>query len=280
MIEIYLLEHLQAFYEYGTLSEAARYLKIAQPSLSRSMKKLEELLGVELFERRKNRILLNDTGKLAAEYAQRILETEKEMERQIRLFDRSLHTITVGSCCPGPLLEFLPGVMGRFPGMAVSSEADTCERLVTGLKSHKYNIVILPQPLAMDGIFCRRYREEQLFVSVLPDHPAASCKEVSFAEMNGQNFIMYAHVGFWERIVREKMPESRFFLQEDIDAVGELGKFSKLPHFSSDITIQAMPSRRNGRVHVPFSDPESHVCYYLACLEQNRETFEKIFAPL
>ena len=98
--------------------------------------------------------------------------------------------------------------------------------------------------------------------------------------MNGQNFIMYAHVGFWERIVREKMPESRFFLQEDIDAVGELGKFSKLPHFSSDITIQAMPSRRNGRVHVPFSDPESHVCYYLACLEQNRETFEKIFAPL
>ena len=83
-----------------------------------------------------------------------------------------------------------------------------------------------------------------------------------------------------ERIVREKMPESRFFLQEDIDAVGELGKFSKLPHFSSDITVQAMPSRRNGRVHVPFSDPESHVCYYLACLEQNRETFEKIFAPL
>lgn len=273
MIEIYLLEHLQAFYKYGTLSEAARYLKIAQPSLSRSMKKLEELLGVELFERHKNRILLNDTGKLAAEYAQRILETEKEMERQIGLFDRSLHTITVGSCCPGPLLILLPEMMGCFSGMAVSSEVDTCERLAIGLKSHKYNIVILPQPPDMDGIYCCRYREEQLFVSVVPGHPAASRKEVSFAEMNGENFIMYAHVGFWEKIVREKMPESRFFLQEDIDAVGELGKFSKLPHFSSDITIQAMPSRRNGRVHVPFSDPESHVCYYLACLEQNREKY-------
>lgn len=109
MIEIYLLEHLQAFYEYGTLSEAARYLKIAQPSLSRSMKKLEELLGVELFERQKNRILLNDTGKLAAEYAQRILETEKEMERQIRLFDRSLHTIKSEAAAPARCLSFCPG---------------------------------------------------------------------------------------------------------------------------------------------------------------------------
>lgn len=66
------------------------------------------------------------------------------------------------------------------------------------------------------------------------------------------------------------MPDSKFFLQEDFDAVGELARFSELPHFASDITLDVMPSRRNGRINVPFSDPESHVWYYLICLEQNK----------
>ena len=270
MIEIYLLEHLQAFYEYGTLSAAAQHLNIAQPSLSRSMKKLEEILGVALFERHKNRIVLNEAGNLAAEYARRILEEEKEMERSVRAFDRSRHTVSVGSCCPGPLMDLLPKITGIFHGMAVSSAVDTQENLLKGLKDYGYTFIILPNPVECDGMLCRKYRTEQLFLSVTPFHPAASCREVSFAELNGQSFIMYAHVGFWEDIVRSKMPDSKFFLQEDFDAVGELANFSELPHFASDITLEVMPSRRNGRITVPFSDPESHVWYYMVCLEQNK----------
>jgi DNA-binding transcriptional LysR family regulator len=45
MIEIYLLEQLKALYEYGTLSATAERLHVAQPSVSRAMKKLEEQLG-------------------------------------------------------------------------------------------------------------------------------------------------------------------------------------------------------------------------------------------
>ena len=41
MIEIYLLEALDAFYRLGTLSAAAEYLHISQPALSRSMQKLQ-----------------------------------------------------------------------------------------------------------------------------------------------------------------------------------------------------------------------------------------------
>lgn len=270
MIEIYLLEHLHAFHKYGTLSAAAQHLNIAQPSLSRSMKKLEDSLGVTLFERHKNRIVLNEAGTLAAEHARRILEEEREMERSVRAFDRSIHTISVGSCCPGPLMDLLPKITGLFHGMAVSSAVDTQEQLLKGLKNYDYTFIVLPNPVNSEGLYCEKYRTEQLFLSVTPFHPAASCKEISFAELNGQNFIMYAHVGFWEDIVREKMPESKFFLQEDFDAVGELARFSELPHFASDITLNAMPSRRNGRINIPFSDPESHVWYYLICLDQNK----------
>lgn len=53
MIEVYELRQFTAFTEYRTLSEAAEILHLSQPALSRSMKKLEEDLGISLFIRKK-----------------------------------------------------------------------------------------------------------------------------------------------------------------------------------------------------------------------------------
>ena len=67
MIENYLLEQFVGFAEHGTLLKASEELHISQPSLSRSMKKLEEEFGVSLFHRENSKIALNETGKVAAE---------------------------------------------------------------------------------------------------------------------------------------------------------------------------------------------------------------------
>lgn len=280
MIEIYLLEHLQAFYEYGTLSAAAEHLNIAQPSLSRSMQKLEGILNVSLFDRQKNRIVLNETGNLAAQYAKRILNEEAEMERHIRAFDRSRHTLTIGSCAPGPLMNLLPRAAGIFSDMTVSSAIDTEEQLIKGLESSDYNLIILSRPLHAENLYCRKYCTEQLYLSITPFHPAASCRTISFADMDGQSFIMYAHVGFWEDIVRQKMPNAKFFKQEDLDAVSELARFSDLPAFASDITIRTMTSRKNDRINIPFSDPESLAAYYLVCDTKNQAKLNPLLRTL
>lgn len=277
MIEIYLLEQLSAFYEYGTLSAAAEHLNLAQPSLSRSMQKLESILGVTLFDRQKNRIVLNQTGILAAGHARKILEAEREMERHIIAFDRSLHTLNIGSCAPGPLMELLPLAAGMFSGQTVSSAVDTEENLIRGLEESVYNIILLTHPLGSESFLCKKYMSEQLFLSIPPFHPAAAYQKISFAEMDGQSFIMYAHVGFWEDIVRQKMPRSRFFLQSDLDAVGELAQYSDLPSFSSDITQKTTRHRSSGRIHVPFADPESFVTYYLICRKEDRQKWKTLF---
>jgi DNA-binding transcriptional LysR family regulator len=277
MIETYLLEQLTAFREYGTLSAAAEQLHLSQPSLSRSMRKLEEILGVSLFDRQKNRIVLNQTGLLAAEQAKRILESQDDMVRQIRAYDRSLHTLTIGSCAPGSLMELLPWVTGLISGMTLSSVIEPEERLLDGLSNGDYGIILLTHPLEGAEYTCQKYRTEQLYLSVPPFHPAASYQKISFGEMDGQNFIMYAHVGFWDGVVREKMPHSKFFLQNDLDAVGELARYSDLPSFASDITQKNLTSRLNGRVNVPFSDPESQVTYYLICKTQERDKWKRLF---
>ena len=73
MIEMRLLEILSAFAEEGTQAAAAEKLHISQPTLSSSMRKLEEEIGAPLFERTKNRMMLNENGQAAADFAGRIL---------------------------------------------------------------------------------------------------------------------------------------------------------------------------------------------------------------
>ena len=115
MIEIHLLEQLAAFEEYKTLSKAAEKLLVSQPALSRSMHKLEDRMGVPLFDRQKNKISLNKNGELAAEYAKQILNKEKEMLERVRSLEYSNHTITYGSVAPGPNIYYPSILSGLYP---------------------------------------------------------------------------------------------------------------------------------------------------------------------
>jgi len=189
MIEIYLLEALAAFYQYGTLSAASEHLHISQPALSRSMQKLEDLMGVSLFERTKNRITLNETGKLAAMHAERILQSEEEMIRIVRNYDSSLHTISVGYCAPGPMMEMPAMLSSLYPGMAVSSEIEEEEKLLKGVRSRKYTMAVLSYPVQDENLVCRKCGSEQLFISLIPAH---SCSDLIGCQC-GQNHMTAVH---------------------------------------------------------------------------------------
>ena len=73
MLDLNELEQLTAFADMGTLSMAAEKLHISQPTITRTMQHLEEVFGVSLFVRGKNKITLNDTGLKAVEQARQLL---------------------------------------------------------------------------------------------------------------------------------------------------------------------------------------------------------------
>lgn len=88
MFELYQLEQLLFVADCGTLSGAAEQHHLSPSALSRSMQKLESEIGVPLFIRHKNKIELNENGKLAVEYAKKIIELSNNMVSGIRSFDR------------------------------------------------------------------------------------------------------------------------------------------------------------------------------------------------
>src|SRR5436190_12975247 len=82
----YELGHLAQFYEVakrGSFTVAARTLRIQQPSVSRSVKLLEEALGVRLLDRKPRGVALTPMGERVFEIATRLFEEASNIERVV-----------------------------------------------------------------------------------------------------------------------------------------------------------------------------------------------------
>lgn len=206
MLELYQLVQLLAIAECGTISKAAEQLHLSQPSLSRSMQKLEEELQVTLFDRQKNKITLNKNGRLAVEQARRVVEQAQNLVDQVRAFDRSQRTISIGCCAPAPLVELVSLVSQLYPEMAISSEMKDNQLLLDGLRNNLYQMIVLPYPVEDPDLLCFVSGEERLFFSLPPAHPLSGAKELSFQASTARACCCSPRLAFGGRSAGRRCP--------------------------------------------------------------------------
>lgn len=78
--------HLYYFYiieNNGSLAKASEELKVGVSSLSSQLRQFEETLGIVLFERKNNRLILTSTGRIVYEYAEKIFTLGRELAETI-----------------------------------------------------------------------------------------------------------------------------------------------------------------------------------------------------
>lgn len=274
MLETNQLSQLITVADTKTLSKAAEILHISQPALTRSIQKLESELNVTLFDRQKNKITLNKTGKLAVSHARRILADVEQMTQSIQAFERSLHTISIGSCAPAPIVELLYYLTEKFATMTFSSETVNPDSLVLGLKNNTYQIIITNSPVKDSEICCREFCREQLFLTIPPAHPLATKKDGIFAdELAGETMLLFKEIGIWESFIKAKMSQTDFIIQDRDDAFNALIRASALPAFATNLTLKRNDRRQN-RIIIPFLDDEAKMTFYCSTLNKN-----KIYLP-
>lgn len=262
MLELYDLEKLVTFKSEGTLVAASEKLLISQPALSRSMRKLEDEIGVELFTRSKNRMELNENGLLAAELAEKLLGEAASLIARVRQLDRSRHTLSVGSCAPEPLWELVAALGSIYPGMTISSGLAEQDALLSGVQDETYSLVVLTGHPELPGVESIPFGSEKLCFLLPMNHPLAGEKELRLADLNGETMLLRPNLGFWTRTL-ESLPDTHFLVQQEDYAFGELIRASSLPAFTTD-RVQRRYGATEGRVAVPISDPGTSVDYFVA----------------
>lgn len=280
VIEINFLRQLSAFAETGTLSAASEKLFISQPALTRSMQKLEDLMGVELFTRQKNRLYLNENGKLAASLASRVIEEDENLVRQVRDFDRRMRTVALGCCAPVPMMEITPCVQAAFTDKTVTSEIRNDPELLKGLDEGTYQLVITHEEPEREDLYFKACGSEQLYISLPPDHPMASRESLSFKDLDRVPILQYSEVGFWYDVTIKSIPHPHLLMQHNRKAFIEISNSSVLPTFFSDYFFFKGDRLGQLRRVIRLTDESAHPVYYLVCEASEHERFRSVFENL
>ncbi len=273
MLDLLELEQFVAFADLGTLSKAAEKLHISQPTITRTMKKVENDFGVPLFLRGKNKIELNETGKQAAELSRSLIAAAKNTVEQVQTYHSRLNTIAVESCAPAPLWSLLPLLSSNFPEQTVSSRLSELSIIVNNITSGDSDIGILPHSVDIDDIVCIPTIKESLSICVPLNNELAKRKVISFDELNGFNCLLRSQIGFWTELCYEKMPASKFLVQPDEFSLKELIEKSTLPCFTTDLVTDRSNLLKE-RAIIPITDPEATVTYYFVCRKEKKKYIE------
>lgn len=274
-MEIELLNTLVLFEKTGTLSKTAECLHTTQPTISRNLQKLEYEFGVSLFTKKKNKLLLNENGKLAVEYAKIVIHDYTHMKEEVKAFSKKQFSYIIGSCAPLPSALLVAKISFSNKSAMITSVLDTEEKLIESLRNGTYQFIILPYLLKGSEFVSHRLCSENLFIRCKKEDALADRKSVTFEEMDGRDFLINKNIGFWRDIVDQKMPHTKFLVQESAESVTKIFEQANLLTFATDLG-ERLGQPYTNYVKIPIDDPQAKQVFYYSYLKKNQIILEDI----
>ncbi|WP_455221377.1 LysR substrate-binding domain-containing protein [Kaarinaea lacus] len=231
------LRYIVAVYRERHFGRAAESCYVSQPTLSAAVKKLEQELGVDIFERSKQDISVTFVGEQVIEQAQRVLE-EAEKLKQISQVgkDQLIGTLRIGAIYTiGPYLlpHIIPELRKHAPNMPLVIEENFTARLREKLKAGQLDAIIIALPFEEPGVVTLPLYDEP-FVAVLPaSHPLTQKDSIRIKDLAKENLLLLGEGHCFREQVLEVCPECR-------DANISGGAFNQTIEGSSIETIRHM----------------------------------------
>jgi LysR family hydrogen peroxide-inducible transcriptional activator len=188
------LRYVVALAQERHFGRAAQKCFVTQPTLSLALAKLEDELGVKLFERNKNEVLVTMRGQAIVEQARRVLDEVARIPQLARGGRDELSGVLRLGVIPtiGPYLlpELVPILRKRAPDMPLSIEENLTGNLAPMLRDGDLDVVIIALPFSLPGVKTRVVYEEPFSVVVPESHRWKDRKNVRPAELSGENLLV------------------------------------------------------------------------------------------
>ncbi len=204
-MELLQLRYFRTAARMESITSAARFHRIPQPAMSQCIARLEHELGdVKLFDRRHNRIFLNDAGKRFLEY----------VERSLAALDDGISAVTTAGKPLSGTISLLVLENRRFVLQCVSQFADlhpdisfSISHDAYSMQNVDYDLCISTTPVSNTS---RPLIQEPIVLAVHEKHPLANCGAVELSQLKEEKFItMPAHSSL-AALLREACREAGF----------------------------------------------------------------------
>lgn len=188
------LRYIVAVARESHFGRAAESCFVSQPTLSVAVKKLEDELGVALFERVPGEVRTTPTGEQVVEQAQRVLE-EAARIREIAQAggDPLAGTLRLGAIytiCPYLLPKLIPILRRTAPTMQLMIQENFTHKLAESLRQGEVDVIIVALPFDEPGIETRAVYEEPFLVAVPQGHPWEKRKQIGADELTRESLLL------------------------------------------------------------------------------------------
>jgi DNA-binding transcriptional LysR family regulator len=211
------LRQLQLFLEvakHKSMTKAAESMHLSQPALSKSIKALEDELGMTLIIRTNKTSDLTDAGKIVLEYSQKMAAVLTEMKTTLNdITNLSRGQIDIGL---PPIIGslFFPRVIAKFHHAFPNIELNITEyggaRVVTSVEEGEFELGVAVLPIDEQQFDVYPIVEEEMKLLVYKDHHLATRKVVDIKELKEEEFIFYHEEFALNQIMRNQFIAAGF----------------------------------------------------------------------
>ena len=261
-MEIHQLRYLVAVAEEGSFSRAAAKVRVAQPSLSQQIRKLEAEVGQPLFDRLPRSVVLTEAGRCLIDYARQILASIGDARRCVDEFkDEVAGRLAVGAI-PTIAPYVLPELVGKFqkhyPEVTLEIVEDVTDGIARRVEAGELDVALAST--CQQGPTLRRESlgSEPLLALVPKGHPLAKKTLVAMDDLKSQRFLLLHEMHCLSQQVNHLLAARR--LRPEIALAGsQLGTIANMVAAAIGVSIvpqmmvkhQATP----GCVSLPFAPP-------------------------
>lgn len=190
------LKLLVAVAQERNILRGSQILNIAQPAATKSIKELEEALGVQLFERSSRGVTPTLYGDVIIKHAKLILTQLRHASEELQSIESGLSgRVFVGTllaASPTLLPRSLALLRERRPGIAVTVIEGTIDKLMPALRTGDLDVVLgrLPDFREREGLDQEVLYNEPIAIVARQGHPLAAKADIDLTELAAQAWIL------------------------------------------------------------------------------------------
>ena len=190
---------------------AAESCFVSQPTLSVAIKKLEEELGVMVFERGGGEIGITPVGAQIVAQAERVLEQSAAIKeiatRGKDPLNEPLRLGVIYTIAPYLLPPLVKRIIGDAPHMPLILQENFTVRLIDLLKRSEIDAAIMALPLPDSGLIVQPLYDEDFVVAIPREHPWKTREKISASDLKGETMLMLGAGHCFRDQVLEACPE-------------------------------------------------------------------------
>ena len=186
------LEILSAVYRFKSISKAAQFLNLTQPTLSMQLKKLANQNDVRLYDQIGKKLVFTEAGELLTHSANEILREIEQLQTNLS----SLSGLTRGTLKLAVVTSakyFIPHLLGpfceRYPGIEIQLKVGNRDQVVARLEEAEDDFYVFSHVPDLAHISSKEFLPNPLIAICAPEHPLARQQNLTLADLTEHHFI-------------------------------------------------------------------------------------------